>query len=184
MVTIFFLPLNYPAMSEKIISLLIDPDRDRRNQFYLALDLLCVSKACISQDNTSKALDYFKKHPGLIPDYIFLDSLLPSDEVPHFLRELRKIKRLKQVPVIWYAPSFAPEQQQAIREAGFAAGLAKQSDLYKLKGNLKVLFQSELQEIVVPDETSAATRFKMKMKEMLLQTQSLLEAPEHLLTHS
>ncbi|HEY8957577.1 hypothetical protein [Chitinophaga sp.] len=171
-------------MREKLISLLIDPDRDRRNQFYLALDLLNVSKACIAQDNTSKALDYFKKHPDLIPDYIFLDSLLPSDETPRFLKELRKIKRLVQVPVIWYAASFDADQQQAIREAGFAAGLAKQSDVHKLKGNLQVLFRSELQGTVVPDETSAATRFKMKMKEMLLQTQSLLEAPEHLLTHS
>jgi CheY-like chemotaxis protein len=171
-------------MREKLISVVIDPDRDRRNQFYLALDLLNVSKACISQDNTSKALDYFKKHPDLVPDYIFLDSLLPSDETPQFLRELRKIKRLKQVPVIWYAASFERDQQQAIREAGFAAGLAKQSDLYKLKGNLTVLFQSELQETVIPDEASPATRFKLKMKEMLLQTQSLLEAPEQLLSHS
>lgn len=170
-------------MREKLTSLLIDPDRDRRNQFYLALDLLNISKACIAQDNTSRALDYFKKQSGFTPDYIFLDSLQPSDEAVFFLREMRKIKRLKQVPLIWYAESFEPAQQQAIREAGFAAGLAKQGNVHKLKENLKVLFQSELLETEVPEEVSATTRFKMKMKEVLLQTQSLLEAPEHLLTH-
>jgi|GEM_PF-1131738 len=170
-------------MSEKLTSLLIDPDRDRRNQFYLALDLLNISKACISQDNTSRALDYFKKHAGFTPDYIFLDSLQPSDEAVFFLQEMRKIKRLKQVPLIWYAASFEPVQQQFIREAGFAAGLAKQENVHKLKENLKVLFQSELLDTVIPEEVPATTRFKMKMKDMLLQTQSLLEAPEHLLTH-
>ncbi|HEY9257960.1 response regulator [Chitinophaga sp.] len=170
-------------MREKLTSLLIDPDRDRRNQFYLALDLLNISKACVAQDNTTRALEYLKKQSGFTPDYIFLDSLQPSDEAILFLREVRKVKRLKQVPLIWYAASFEPAQQEAIREAGFAAGLAKQDNLHKLKENLKVLFQSELQETLVPDELSAATRFKMKMKEVFLQTQSLLEAPEHLLTH-
>lgn len=170
-------------MSEKLTSLLIDPDRDRRNQFYLALDLLNISKACICQDNTGKALDYFKRHADFTPDYIFLDSLHASDEAMPFLRDMRKIRRLKQVPLIWYAASFEPAQMQAIQEAGFAAGLAKQENLHKLKENLQVLFHSELEEIVLPDEVSAATRFKMKMKEVLLQTQSILDAPERVLTH-
>ena len=87
------------------------------------------------------------------------------------------------MPLIWYAASFEPAQTQAIQEAGFAAGLAKQENLHKLKENLQVLFHSELEEIVLPDEVSAATRFKMKMKEVLLQTQSILDAPERVLTH-
>ncbi|MBO9731542.1 MAG: hypothetical protein J7623_23075 [Chitinophaga sp.] len=169
-------------MREKLSSLLIDPDRDRRNQFYLALDLLQISKACIAQDNTSKALDYLKKQSGFTPDYIFLDSLQPSDEALLFLRELRKIKRLKQVPLIWYAPSFNAAQEQAMLEAGFAAGLVKQEKLLQLKENLRILFQSDLQEALLPDGMSAAARFKMKMKDVLLQTQLLLDTPKHLLS--
>ncbi|NLR57608.1 hypothetical protein HGH93_05830 [Chitinophaga polysaccharea] len=164
-------------MREKISCLLIDPDRDRRNQFYLALDLLTISKACIAQDNTSKALDYLKKN-DFTPNYIFLDSLHPSDEGVTFLRELRKIKRLKQVPLIWYAASLDNGQRQAIREAGFAAGIVRQANLLDLKANLQVLFQSELTEVAIPEEVSATARFRQKMREVFQQTHSLLEAPE------
>jgi CheY-like chemotaxis protein len=171
-------------MKEKITSVLIDPDRDRRNQFYLALDLLNISKACIAQDNSGKALDYFRKQSGFTPDYIFLDSLLPTDETTSFLKEVRTIKRLKQVPVIWYSASFNENQLEAIQEAGFAAGLTRQADLLDLKANLHALFQMDLHNHEVPaDETSAAVRFRMKMKELLLQTQSLLDAPEAVLAH-
>ncbi|MFY0256307.1 hypothetical protein ACDQ55_20395 [Chitinophaga sp. 30R24] len=173
-------------MREKLTSLLIDPDRDRRNQFYLALDLLSISKACISQDNISNALDYLKKNPDFKPDYIFLDSLQPADEASSFLKEIRKMKRLKLVPLIWYAASWEPEHMQAIHESGFAAGLAKQDSLHALKEHLSALLQNELaeNEHVVLDEVSATARFKLKVKEVLLQTQSLLEVPEKLLTHS
>ncbi|PSL48352.1 response regulator receiver domain-containing protein [Chitinophaga niastensis] len=147
-------------MKKKLTCLLIDADRDRRNQFYLALDLLQISKACVCQDDTDKALDYFKKQPAFTPDYIFLDILQPQQEGVLFLRKLRKIKRFQQTPVIWYSKSYDVQQAPALRETGFAAGVTKHGDLYHLKENLRSLFHSEPAVAVAPEEVSAATRFK------------------------
>ncbi|RFS20201.1 hypothetical protein DVR12_21025 [Chitinophaga silvatica] len=128
-------------MNEKIACLLIDADRDRRNQFFMALDLLGNSKACICQDNLESAIEYLKTHQdSFTPDYIFLDAEANQTTlVPSFPSALKT-----NVPVIWYSGSYHSSCEISLKQEGWAAGLTKQSNLLQLKANLKTLFGQDL----------------------------------------
>lgn len=166
---------------KKITTLLIDEKADQRNQFYLSLDLLKNSRACVCHDDGFDALAYLKQHPAFIPDYIFFNGELPAKQGVLFIKHIRKLKRLQSTTVILLSKeNVLPEE---LGQAGFAACLPKQRDIYQLRDALKVIFANEY-PAVIPATTEDAYRMlhniAARIKEMIQSSQVLLEAPRRL----
>ena len=136
-------------MKEKISCLLIDPDRDRRNQFFMALDLLGNSKACICQDSVESALNYLKEQVGFSPDFIFMDAEAnQSTLLPVFPAALKN--QLPKTTIVWYSGSYHASAEIALKKAGWATGLTKLSNLLQLKAALKSLLEQDF-TVAKPD---------------------------------
>jgi len=166
---------------KKITTLLIDEKADQRIQFYLSLDLLKNSRACVCHDNGLNALTYLKQHPDFIPDYIFFNGELPADQSALFIRHIRKLKRLRSTTVVLLSKENV--QPEELQQAGFAACLLKQRDIYGLRDALKIIFATAYPAVIpAVAETSyhPLHNIAARIKEMIQSSQILLEAPRRL----
>jgi CheY-like chemotaxis protein len=128
-------------MKHKFSCFLIDESRDNRNQFFLALDLLQMTQACICFDNAPHALSYAAQQADK-PDYIFLHTRQPAVDGIRQLEEIVKSPLLKDVPVIFYAASFVPEDMTRMKFLGAADWMVKPSNLHALRDGLKLIFEN------------------------------------------
>ncbi|NSL86632.1 response regulator [Chitinophaga sp. Mgbs1] len=137
-------------MKQQISSFLIDDSRDARNQFFLAFDLLQVSKACICFDDVDHAAAFCTAQPDT-PDYIFLRVQQPAEDGKRMLDQLRQIPSLENTPVIFYAAAFTPEDMTRMKSLGAADWLVKSSDLHQLKNCLHTMLEAfERRQTAVP----------------------------------
>lgn len=83
---------------------MIDDDIDDQEIFALALSQIGEQFQCIVADNGYEALQLLKNQVNL-PHYIFLDLNMPRMNGKECLKELKKIERLKNIPVIIYSTS-------------------------------------------------------------------------------
>lgn len=128
-------------MRQKISCFLIDEQRDNRNQFFLALDLLQATKACICFDNAAHALSYAAQQTGK-PDYIFLHTRQPAVDGCRQLEELLKSPLLADVPVVFYAATFNPEDMTRMKFLGATDWMVKPSNLHALRDGLRLIFET------------------------------------------
>ncbi|SEW44035.1 response regulator [Chitinophaga arvensicola] len=167
-------------MKKKITSLLIDAKPDQRIQFYLSLDLLQVNRACVCQDNTFDALAYLKQHSDFIPDYIFISADLPVEHATAFMKHVRKISRLADIPVLHFAAPGEALALAPLTAAGFNGCLLKQRDIYTLRDALRMIFEQTFTVEKAPAPVSPLSNVAVLIKEMLQRHQVLLEAPHRL----
>ena len=91
-------------MKKKIHCLLIDDDADDRHFFALALKAINRPIHCDYSPTAIHALDKLKSGE-ITPNYIFLDlNMMPMNGL-ECLREIKKIARVVDVPVIIYSTS-------------------------------------------------------------------------------
>ncbi|QJB31158.1 response regulator [Chitinophaga oryzae] len=128
-------------MKQKFSCFLIDEVRDNRNQFFLALDLLQATRACICFDNAPHALSYAAQQ-AYKPDYIFLHTRQPGIDGVRQLEELLQSPLLADVPVIFYAASFNPEDMTRMKFMGATDWMVKPSNLHALRDGLKLIFET------------------------------------------
>src|SRR5258706_283573 len=86
-------------MNRKKSILLIDDDDDELEIFIIALNDSGVEYNCNFARSAEQALMIVK---GLVPDFIFLDINMPKTNGFKCLQEIKKIKDLKDTPVIIY----------------------------------------------------------------------------------
>jgi DNA-binding response OmpR family regulator len=168
------------CMKNKITCLLIDEQPDQRIQFYLALDLLKVNRACVCHDNSFDALAYLKQHTGFEPDYIFISSAVPKAHAEVFIKHIRKIERLEQAPVILLLAGTAAYSLPEISGTGFTDCLVKQCDIYFLRDALRMIFEKSYQFTIPAEEPRAVVNsLAPRLKEVISHT-GAPEAPRRL----
>src|SRR6187401_867256 len=87
---------------------LIDDDSDDHEIFSYALEKADQSAQCICAHDGIKALEKIKSEHDFVPDYIFIDMNMPMMDGKQCLVELKKIDRLKSIPVFMYSTSAEP----------------------------------------------------------------------------
>lgn len=83
---------------------MIDDDVDDQEIFALALTQVTDQFHCEVANNGYEALQILTKETNL-PHYIFLDLNMPKMNGKECLKELKKIDRLRHIPVIIYSTS-------------------------------------------------------------------------------
>lgn len=105
--------------------LIIDDDPDDRNLFAEALLEADGSFTCVQADCGDEALDLLQNVNVRLPLFIFLDLNMPRMNGWQCLSLLRKMERLKAVPIIIYTTTKSDEDEERAKSAGAAYFLTK-----------------------------------------------------------
>lgn len=127
----------------KITCFLVDDDQDDRDLFGMALQDIDESIGYIYAVNCVEALKMLKADGAIIPDFIFLDLNMPFMNGKECLEEIKKIARLKDIPVIIYTTSSFEKDLEDTKRMGATHFLTKTSDFDDLIKILKALFKGE-----------------------------------------
>jgi DNA-binding response OmpR family regulator len=98
-------------MSKEILFFVVDDDADDRDIFTMALGCIRHKTRCITAKSGEDALELLKKNEEFIPDFIFLDINMPRVNGKECLIEMRKMERLKKVPIYMYSTSFTDKDK-------------------------------------------------------------------------
>jgi CheY-like chemotaxis protein len=123
-------------MTAKILNcFLIDDDPDDQEIFCMALGDMGKEINCIYASDGVDALKRLND-PSFTPDYIFIDMNMPRMNGSQCLQEIKKIGRLKDVPVYMYSTSADPEAVAATKQMGAAGFIVKPTSVSELTKTL------------------------------------------------
>jgi len=122
--------------------LLIDDNKDELRIFVNALNELGVAYNCSYAVNAEQGLKILH---GLIPDYIFLDVDTEDDFA--CVEQIRKMKKLSDVPVIIYAAQLRDEIRKSALKLGSVVFLKKTKSIRALTETLKMILTPTQKEI-------------------------------------
>ena len=128
-------------MPTSITCLLIDDDSDDQEIFGMALAKVSMSIGCIVANDGHEAIEKLHNDGSFIPDLIFLDLNMPRMNGIQCLREIRKLVRLQDVPVIVYSTSSELKDFMESKQLGANDYLTKQSSLSALISKLTEVFK-------------------------------------------
>ncbi len=115
--------------------MIVDDDRDDRFFFINAIRKIDPDFVCIVAQNGDEALKQLKV-TGQLPDFIFLDINMPIMGGKACLIELKKDKRLKNIPVIMCSTSMNQTEIEELRKLGSAYYFTKPHDIKKLPAEI------------------------------------------------
>lgn len=128
-------------MNRGKICFLIDDDADDQEIFALVLKSVNPAITCITAKDGFEAISRLTEEKTFNPDYIFLDLNMPRMDGKECLREIKKIDRLKGIPVIIYSTSSAQKDILETRALGASDYLEKQSSIVELRNRLACFFK-------------------------------------------
>jgi CheY-like chemotaxis protein len=127
-------------MSKPITCFLIDDDADDQEIFELALKSVDPTILFNGAGDGVEAVQKLQTEQTFAPDFIFLDLNMPRMDGKECLRELRKIDRLKDTPIIIYSTSTDERDRVETKALGADHYLEKQSSIKVLKSKLTEFF--------------------------------------------
>lgn len=122
---------------------LIDDDEDDREIFSLALSTSNPSSTYITATNGEDALRILEDQPDFIPDFIFLDLNMPFMDGRSCLKELKKISKLRDVPIIMFTTSSYTKDIEDTLKLGASHYLIKPTSLNSLVAILISFFEGK-----------------------------------------
>lgn len=132
-------------MPRKVTCLLVDDDEDDREIFMIALSDLSPDIVCNLAVDGIDALDQLRNAKAL-PDFIFIDLNMPRMDGKECIAEIKKDRRLLNIPVIIYSTSSNQRDQQDAHKLGAVHFFTKPSSINALSNALrKVFIASSLQ---------------------------------------
>ncbi|HEY9047098.1 MAG TPA: response regulator [Ohtaekwangia sp.] len=90
-------------MGISICCLLVEDDADDREIFSLALQGVDAEVKLVTANDGEQALTRFREDVAFLPHCIFIDLNMPRMNGQECLEEIRKINRLKDIPIVMYS---------------------------------------------------------------------------------
>ena len=122
--------------------LLIDDDLDDQEIFCLAAQDVDASIECVCESDSLDAIEKLKTDLSFIPDCIFIDMNMPRMNGRQCLIEIKKIERLRDVPVFMCSTSSDPKVIAETKNLGATDFIVKPSTLSEFAKMLAKVFQS------------------------------------------
>jgi CheY-like chemotaxis protein len=122
-------------IKKNMVLLNIDDDPEDLDFFFRAVKTINPLAKCLLARNAKEALNILRD--TLLPDYIFLDIRMPSLDGKTVLKELRKNRKLKSVPVIMYSSTINPSEVEEYTNLGATQFLNKSNDFKSLCETLR-----------------------------------------------
>jgi len=127
--------------TENLNCLLIDDVAADLKIFCAALEGVDKSVTCVYASDGFEALKKLQDE-HYTPDYIFIDMNMPRMNGNECLLEIKKIDRLKNVPVFMYSTSANPKNISQTKENGAAGYIVKPDNIIELTETLAHLFKN------------------------------------------
>ena len=124
-------------MRSAITCVMIDDDIDDQEIFLYAMREIDPEIACRFFNDGDVAVRELLKEEDFLPDCFFIDLNMPRMHGKACLAEIKKIDRLKRVPVAIYTTSADPKDKADTLQAGADAYIVKEASLVDLKPRLK-----------------------------------------------
>lgn len=83
----------------------MDDDEDDKQLFIESVKEVDENINCVTASDGQEAIIFLKDEHNTLPDYIFLDLRMPRINGKQCLEEIRKDKRLRNIPVFIYTTS-------------------------------------------------------------------------------
>src|SRR5579863_3459558 len=115
-------------MKENMVILIVDDDEDDRKLFIESAKEINASITFITASDGQEALRLLKDEHNKLPDYIFLDLRMPRIGGKKCLEEIRKDKRLHELPVFIYTTSTYVKDSMELKEMGAVHFISKPAD--------------------------------------------------------
>jgi len=115
-------------MKENIVILIVDDDEDDRKLFIESAKETNAGITFITAGDGQEALRLLKDEHNKLPDYIFLDLRMPRIGGKKCLEEIRKDKRLHELPVFIYTTSTYVKDSMELKEMGAVHFISKPAD--------------------------------------------------------
>ncbi len=115
----------------------IDDDEDDRDFFCTAMTEIDAGLKCFFAKDGLDAINQLKNDLSLLPDFIFIDMNMPLMDGKECLQAIKKIDRLKQIPVYIYSTAGSPKIVEEVLAAGAEDFLLKPSNMAGLISMLR-----------------------------------------------
>ena len=122
--------------------LIVDDDTDDLHFFCEVVNDIDPSIKCFTAFDGVDALRQLGSVMKKLPDYIFLDLNMPRMDGREFLAEIKKDKKLKNVPVIIFSTSALQRDMEDTKKLGAVHYLIKPTDLQKLKQQIILVMKT------------------------------------------
>jgi CheY-like chemotaxis protein len=122
------------------VVMFIDDDEEDIEFYCEACGVVDNSITRITCGNGLEAVQMLKKPDAIIPDFIFLDIYMPVMDGKKCIIELRKIDKLKDVPVIMCSSSEFSEDQDECEKLGADFYLTKPHSVIDMINSLLFVF--------------------------------------------
>jgi CheY-like chemotaxis protein len=124
---------------EPIICFLVDDDADDQVFFSIAWKKVDQSVLCQFADDGISALKRINNNFSFIPDVIFIDINMPIMNGIRLLKEIKKIERLRHVPVYMYSTASEQRIVDECIQLGATGFLQKQADIKDLLASFRTI---------------------------------------------
>lgn len=131
--------------------MLIDDDIDDRELFAHALKHLNLSVDFVTANDGVHAIEKINSDSGLTPYFIFIDVNMPRMNGIECLVEIKKISRVKNVPVYLYSTYADPKTLKEGKKLGAIDLLVKAPNMKELEQTLAKLLPKEQINAVSPE---------------------------------
>ena len=118
--------------NSSMICFLIDDDIDDQEIFYMALQELNRSIDCKFASDGVNALETLTRDELFLPHCIFIDTNMPRMNGVECLEQIKKISRLRNVPVCMYSTSADPNLVAKTKSLGAVDFIVKPADISEL----------------------------------------------------
>ncbi len=108
---------------------LIDDDYDDQIIFEIAIKEVNSDIICVTAHNGLRALKMLMENHTFIPDIIFMDLYMPIMDGRECLKEMKKIKRLENIPIYIYSSPSEGTTVEELMALGAAGYIPKQSTI-------------------------------------------------------
>jgi CheY-like chemotaxis protein len=119
--------------------LLADDDSDDCLLFKDALEELPLSAALTTVFDGDQLMQHLTKADTQLPDILFLDLNMPRKNGFQCLLEIKKDKRLNQLPIVIFSTSYEPDIARQLYKDGAQYYIQKPNEFSKLK---KVIYDA------------------------------------------
>ncbi len=132
---------------EPIICFLVDDDADDQVFFDIAWKKVDKSVQCQFADDGISALKRINNNFSFIPDVIFIDTNMPIMNGVRLLKEIKKIDRLRKVPVYMYSTGNAQRTVDECIQFGATGFIQKQADIKDLLASFRSILDAIKKDI-------------------------------------
>lgn len=120
--------------------LLIDDDAEDQELFFMAMEAIDRSIACVAASSCEEGLKMLSEASSL-PDIIFLDLNMPRMNGKECLLELKKSAYLQHIPVVIYSTSIHKTDMDETSQSGAVGFLCKPRNFSTLTETLQQMMK-------------------------------------------